>query len=114
MEMYRNQQKAYKRKTNKNQHNHTMEKLKYKKDFQVNKKSYTVIYENQEVGTYIDPKYHVPPHQLLSNLTNKKYNIKHLGVTIRKNTQLKNSISLKDIPIHADELNQESMHIPLI
>ena len=95
MEMYRNQQKAYKRKTNKNQHNHTMEKLRYKKDFQVNKKSYTVIYENQEVGTYIDPKYLAPPQQLLSNLTNKKYKIKHLGVMIRKNTQLKKLHILK-------------------
>ena len=95
MEMYRNQQKAYKRKTNKNQHNHTMEKLRYKKDFKVNKKSYTVIYGNQEVGTYIGPKNPTPPQQLLRNFKNKTNNIRHLEVTIRKDTQHKKLQILK-------------------
>ena len=71
MEMTRNQQEAYKRR-NQTRINiiNTMEKLRYKKDFQGNKKSYTVIYGNQEVGTYIGPKNPTPPQQLIRNLKN--------------------------------------------
>ena len=69
MEMTRNQQEAYKRR-NQTRINiiNTMEKLRYKKDFQENKKSYTVIYGNQEVGTYIGRKNPTPPQQFLRNL----------------------------------------------
>ena len=92
----RNQQEAYKRR-NQTRINiiNTMEKLRYKKDFQENKKSYTVIYVNQEVGTYIGPKNPTPPQQLLRNLKNKTNNIRHLEVTIRKDTQLKKLQILK-------------------
>ena len=72
-----------------------MEKLRYKKDFQENIKSYTVLYGNQEVGTYIGPKNPTPPQQLLRNLKNKTNNIRHLEVKIRKDTQLKKLQILK-------------------
>ena len=96
MEMTRNQQEAYKRR-NQTRINiiNTMEKLRYKKDFQGNKKSYKVIYGNQEVGTYIGPKNPTPPQQLIRNLKNKTNNIRHLEVTIRKDTQLKKLQILK-------------------
>ena len=73
----------------------TMEKLRYKKDFQENKNSYTVLYGNQEVGTYIGPKSPTPPQQLLRNLKNKTNTIRHLEVTIRKDNQLKKLQILK-------------------
>ena len=84
-----------KKKPNKNQHNKHHGETQIKKDFQGNKKSYTVIYGNQEVGTYIGPKNPTPPQQLLRNFKNKTNNIRHLEVTIRKNTQLKNLQILK-------------------
>ena len=96
----RNQQEAYKR-GNQIRINiiRTMEKLRYKKDFQENKKSYTVIYGNQEIGTYIGSKNSTPPQQFLLNFKNKTNNIRHLEVT--------------DIPIHTDAVNQESKRTPL-
>ena len=78
-----------KKKPNKNQHNKHHGETQIQKRLPRKLKSYTVIYGNQEVGTYIGPKNPTPPQQLLRNLKNKTNNIRHLEVTIRKDTQLK-------------------------
>ena len=87
MEVTRNQQEDYKRR-NQARINIiiTMEKLRYKKDFQENKKSYTIIYGNQEVGAYIGPKNPTPPKRFLRNFKNKTNNIRHLDYFKKKDT----------------------------